>query len=102
MIPYKEYVAHREAERRASTASKSTSEEEENWNEEPPLPPQETPPGARSMVLSKEDKWKWMVDQDPHSKSVTGDSGHGTMTTTREDEHIDNIEELVGAVGGSR
>ena len=32
VIPCKEYAAHREAERRVSTASKSTSEEEENWD----------------------------------------------------------------------
>ena len=43
VIPYKEYTAQREAERRASTASKSTSGEEQNWDEEPPLPPGETP-----------------------------------------------------------
>ena len=52
------------------------------------------------MALSQENEWKRMVDQDPHSGSVAGDSGHGTMTTTGEDEPIDNIEELVGAVGG--
>ena len=36
-IPSKEYTACREAERRVSTTSKSTSGEEENWDEEPPL-----------------------------------------------------------------
>ena len=41
-----------------------------------------------------------MVDQDPCSGSVTGDSGHGTMAATGEDEPIDSTEELVGAVGG--
>ena len=87
VIPYKEYV------------SKSALEEEENWDEEPPVPPRETPPGARSMAPSQEDEWKQMVNQDPHSGSVTGDSGHGTMTATGEDEPINNIEELVGAVG---
>ena len=85
VIPYKEYVACREAERRALTASKSAFGEEENWDEEPPLPPRETPPGARSMVPSLEDEWKQMVNQDPRSGSVTGDSGHGTMTATGED-----------------
>ena len=41
-----------------------------------------------------------MVDQDTHSGSVVGDSGHGTMTVTGEDEHINNIEELIGVAGG--
>ena len=54
-------MAHREAERRVLTASKSTSGEEENWDEEPQLPPQETPPGAKSMAPSQEDEWSWMV-----------------------------------------
>ena len=31
------------------------------------------------MAPSQEDKWKLMVNQDPHSGSVAGDSGHGTM-----------------------
>ena len=99
MIPYKEYTACREAERRASTASKSASGKEENCDEEPPLPPQETLPGARSMAPSLEDEWKRMVDQNPHSGSVAGDSGHDTMTATGEDEPIENIE---GARGGSQ
>ena len=43
VIPYKEYTAHREAERRVLTTSKSDLGEEENWDEEPKLPPQETP-----------------------------------------------------------
>ena len=73
--------------------------EEENWDEEPPLPPQETLPGAKPMVPSQEDKWKLMVDQDPHSGSVAGDSGHGTMAATQEDKPIDSTEEL-GALGG--
>ena len=51
------------------------------------------------MAPSQEDEWKQMVDQDPHSGSVAGDSGHGTMTETGEEESIDNIEELIGAVG---
>ena len=82
------------------TTSKLTSGEEENWDEEPPLPPHETPPGAKSMALSQEDEWRLMVDQDPCSESVAGDSGHGTMAATGEDEPINNTEELVGAVGG--
>ena len=41
------------------------------------------------MAPSQEDEWKWMVDQDPHSGSVAGDSGHGTMAATGEDEPID-------------
>ena len=101
VIPCKEYAAHKEAEGRVlTTTSKFTLEEEENWDEEPPLPPHETLPRAKPMVPSQEGKWKLMVDQDPHSGSVAGDSGHGTMATTWEDEPIDSTEELVGAVGG--
>ena len=90
MIPYKEYTACREAERRVSTTSKSTLGEEENWDEEPQLPPQETPPGAKSMAPSQEDEWKLMVDQDPCSISVAGDFGHGTMAATGEYEPINS------------
>ena len=100
VIPYKEYTVRREAERRVSTTRKSTLGEEKNWDEEPPLPPQETSPGAKSMAPSQEDEWKLKVNQDPHSGSVAGDSGHGTMAATGEDELIDSTEELVGAVGG--
>ena len=99
VIPYKEYTAHREPERRGLTTSKSTLGEE-NWDEGPQLPPQETPPGAKSMAPSREDEWKWMVHQDPHSRSVAGDLGHGTMAATGEDEPIDSTEELIGVVGG--
>ena len=52
------------------------------------------------MAPSLEDEWKQMVNQDPYSRSVAWDSGHGTMTATGEDEPIDNIEGIVGAVGG--
>ena len=52
------------------------------------------------MAPSKEDEWKQMVDQDTHSASVAGDSGHGKMAATGEDEPINNIKELIGAVGG--
>ena len=52
------------------------------------------------MAPSQEDEWKWMVDQDPHSGSVIRDSVHGIMTATGKDESIDNIKELIGAVGG--
>ena len=90
MIPYKEYAACKEAEGRVSTTSKLTLEEEENWDEELPLPPHETLPGAKPMVPSQEDEWKLMVDQDPHSGSVAGDSGHGTMAATWEDEPNDS------------
>ena len=100
VIPYKEYAVHKKAERRVLTTSKPPLGEEENWDEEPPLPPHETPPGAKSMAPSQEDEWKFMVNQDPRSGSVTGDSGHGTMAATGEDEPIDSTEELVGAVGG--
>ena len=94
VIPYKEYTAHREAERRVLTTSKSTSGEEENWDEEPQLP------GAKSMAPSQEDERKLMVDQDPRAGSVAGDSRHGTMAATGEDEPINSTEELVGAAGG--
>ena len=52
------------------------------------------------MAPSQEDEGKLMVDQDPCSGSVAGDSGHGTMAVTGEDEPFNNTEELVGAVGG--
>ena len=51
------------------------------------------------MALSQEDEWKQMVNQDPHSGSVAGDSGHGTVAATGEDEPIDNTK-VVGAVVG--
>ena len=38
-IPCKEYVALREVERRALTASKPTPGGEEDWDAEPTLPP---------------------------------------------------------------
>ena len=52
------------------------------------------------MAPSQEDEWKLMVDHDPHSGSVAGDSMHGTMAATGEDEPINSTEELVGAVEG--
>ena len=100
MIPYKEYVACKAAEAKASTMSKPTLEDEENWDEEPPLPPHETPPGAKPVLQFQEDKWKLMVNQDLYSGSVTGDSGHGTMAVTPEDDPVNSNEKLVGAVGG--
>ena len=56
VIPYKEYAACKEAEGRLLTTSKPTLEEEENWNEEPLLPPHETPLGAKPVALSQEDE----------------------------------------------
>ena len=41
-----------------------------------------------------------MVNQDPHSGLVAGDSWHGTMAASGEDEPIDSTEELVGTVDG--
>ena len=41
-----------------------------------------------------------MVNQDPHSGSVAGNLGHGTMAATGKDEPINSTEELVRAVGG--
>ena len=75
-------------------------EDKENWDEEPPLPPWETLPGARPMLPSQEDKWKLMVDQDPHSRSVAGDSGHGMMVTTSKAEPVNSNEKLIGTMGG--
>ena len=90
-------MAHQE---KVSTASKLTLEDEENWDEEPPLPPEETLPGVRPILPSQEDEWKLMVNQDPHSGSVAGDSGHGMMVMTSETKPIDSNEELIRAVGG--
>ena len=53
------------------------------------------------MLQSQEDEWKLMINQDPHSRSVTGDSGHETMAVTPEDDPVDSNEKLVGAVGGA-
>ena len=100
MITYKEYKARKEVEQRASAADKSTPGEEEVWDAEPSLSPRETPPGASSMAPSQEDEWKWMIDQDPCSRSITGDSGHGTMTAIGGTESIEDVEVLTGAVGG--
>ena len=52
------------------------------------------------MAPSQEDEWKPMIDQDLCSGSITGDSGHSTMTATRETKSIKDIEELTGVVGG--
>ena len=41
-----------------------------------------------------------MANQDPHSRSVAGDSGHGTLVTTSEAKPVDTNEELIGAMGG--
>ena len=100
MISYKEYTAQKEVEQRASAADRCTQGKEGDWDVEPPLPPQETPTRASSMAPSQEDEWKWMIDQDPCSESIAGDSGYGTMTATRETESIKDVKELTGAVGG--
>ena len=81
-IPYKEYMACKAAEAKASTTGKPTMEDEEDWDEEPLIPPCEILPGAKPLQQSQEDEWKLMISQDPHSGSVTGDSGHGTMSAT--------------------
>ena len=99
MIPYKKYAAHKAAEGKALTTCKPTLEDVENWDEELPLPPHETLPGAKSVLPSQEDEWKLMVNQDPCSRSVAGDSGHGTMAVTPEDEHVNSNKRLVGAMG---
>ena len=64
------------------------------------FPPHETLLVAKPVLPSQEDKWKLIVDQDPCSRSVAGDSGHRTMAVTPEDEPVDSNEELVGAMGG--
>ena len=57
VIPYKEYTAHKAAEGMALTTSKQILEDKENWDEEPPLPPHETPPVAKPVLPSQEDEW---------------------------------------------
>ena len=52
------------------------------------------------MAPSQEDEWKLMVNQDPHSGSIAGNLGHGTMTATRETELMEHVKELTGVVGG--
>ena len=81
---------------KASTTSKPTVEDEELL-----LPPHETLPGAKSVQQSQEDEWKLMINQDPCSGSVTGDSVHGTMAVTPEDGPVDSNEKLVRMVGGT-
>ena len=100
MIPYREYAACKAAEVKPSTTSKPTVEDEEDWDEELLLPPSETQPGAKPVLQSQEDEWKLMIEQDPHSASFAGDSGHGTMAVTPEDDPTDSYEKLVGVVGG--
>ena len=51
MIPYKEHVAHKAVEAKASTTCKPTLEDEENWDEELPLPPHETLPVAKPVLV---------------------------------------------------
>ena len=41
-----------------------------------------------------------MINQDPHSGSIAGDSGHGTMTVMKETESMEEAGELTGTVGG--
>ena len=93
-------MAHKAAEGKALTTSKPTLEEKENWDEELPLPPQETLPVVKPILSSQEDEWKLMVDQDPHYRSVAGDSGHGMMAVTPEAKPVKDNGELIGAVGG--
>ena len=100
VIPNKEYAACKAAKAKASTTGKQTIEDKEDWDEELPLPPCETPPGAKPLQQSQEDEWKLMISKDPHSRSVTGDSGHGAMAATSEDNLVDGDEKLVGAEGG--
>ena len=96
MIPYKEYAACKADEGKVLTTSNPTLEEEENWDKDPPLPPCEIPPGAKPMVLSQEDEWKLMVNQDPHSGSVAEGSGHGMMTVTQKTNLSTALKSLLG------
>ena len=41
-----------------------------------------------------------MVDQDPHSGSVAGDSGHEMMAVAPKAEPVEGNRELIGAMGG--
>ena len=52
------------------------------------------------MLQSQEDEWKLMVNQDPCSGLVAGDSGHSTKAVTSEDDPVNSNEKLVGVVGG--
>ena len=52
------------------------------------------------MLQSQEDEWKQMVNQDPHFESVAGNSGHGTMAVTPDDDPVNSNGKLVRAVGG--
>ena len=52
------------------------------------------------MAPSQEDELEQMIHQDPHSGLIAGDPGHGTMTVTKENELMEETEELTGAVGG--
>ena len=96
VISYKEYKAWKEVEQKALAADKFTPGKEEDWDAEPSLPPWETPPGASSMAPSQEDELKQMINQDPCSGSITGNSGQGTMTATRETESMEDLEWLCG------
>ena len=55
---------------------------------------------TRLILPSQEDKWKQMVDQDPHPGSVAGDSGHGKMAVTPKAKPVNGNKELIGAMGG--
>ena len=101
VIPYKEYVAHKAAQVKALTTSKPNVDDKEDWDEELLLPPHETLQGAKPVLQSQEDEWKLMINQDPCSISVAGDSGHETMAVTPEDDPVNSNEKLVGAVGGT-
>ena len=89
------------AEQKTSTATKLTlkSDKEKNWDDEPLCPPRSLLLGARSILPPKEEEWGLMADLDPCPDSVTGDSGHGTMTA--EAETITDDEWLIRAVGGT-
>ena len=52
------------------------------------------------MAPSQEDEWKLMINQDPHLRSITRDSGHSTKTVTEETGSTKDVEKLTRAVGG--
>ena len=41
-----------------------------------------------------------MINQDPHSGSVSGDLGHGMMAVMKETESMEETKGLAGVVGG--
>ena len=100
VIPYKEYVACKAAEAKALTASKPTLKTKKIGMKNCHSLLVKLHQGLNLCCNLQEDEGKLMVNQDPRSISVPGDSGHGTMAVTSEDDPVDSNEKLVGVVGG--